>query len=267
MVMGQYLMLSFLALNNIMVIQGGSSGLAYKLAMQWPASFCSTLSIKDTCIESPPNKWTIHGLWPKNLNCKKSFNIGDISESTRVQLAKLWPNLKASSNNGKFWKRQWKRHGSCSSLTMERYFEKVIQLATLYNIYNILEENSIKPSAKKYYTDKEISESIQKVTGYTPEVNSTGDEPFLLSEIRFCFTRAFRMMDCNTTYQLYPLLYLEHWNKHDQHKESSKTRGNMLLVLLVGVLMLASVICLTIVYFKVVYKHKRTSDRIYMQIK
>ena len=29
-----------------MVIQGGSSGLAYKLAMQWPASFCSTLSTK-----------------------------------------------------------------------------------------------------------------------------------------------------------------------------------------------------------------------------
>ena len=29
-----------------MLIQGGSSGLAYKLAMQWPASFCSTLSTK-----------------------------------------------------------------------------------------------------------------------------------------------------------------------------------------------------------------------------
>ena len=31
--------------------------------------------------------------------------------------------------------REWKKHGSCSSLTIEQYFEKVIQLATLYNIY------------------------------------------------------------------------------------------------------------------------------------
>ena len=41
--------LTIQCLRNIiysMVIQGGSSGLAYKLAMQWPASFCSTLSIK-----------------------------------------------------------------------------------------------------------------------------------------------------------------------------------------------------------------------------
>nr|XP_022287332.1 ribonuclease T2-like isoform X2 [Crassostrea virginica] len=144
MVKGQYLMLSFLALNNIMVIQGGSSGLAYKLAMQWPASFCSTLSTK----------------------------------SARVQLAKLWPNLKASSTNREFWEREWKKHGSCSSLTIEQYFEKVIQLATLYNIYNILEKNSIKPSSKIHYTDKDISESIQKVTGYKPNVHSTKKEPF-----------------------------------------------------------------------------------------
>ncbi|XP_078340591.1 uncharacterized protein LOC111100203 isoform X3 [Crassostrea virginica] len=114
MVKGQYLMLSFLVLNNIVVIQGASSGLAYKLAMQWPASFCSTLSTKrkvgmllsahkkerighqratdpppaktDTCIESPPNQWTIHGLWPKNLYCQESFNIGEISEASGIFL-------------------------------------------------------------------------------------------------------------------------------------------------------------------------------------
>nr|XP_022290356.1 ribonuclease-like storage protein [Crassostrea virginica] len=269
MVKGQYLMLSFLILNNIMVIQGGSSGMAYKLAMQWPASFCSTLSTKDTCIESPPNQWTIHGLWPKNLYCQNSFNIGEISESARVQLAKLWPNLNASSNNEQFWEREWKKHGSCSSLTIEQYFEKVIQLATLYNIYNILEKNSIKPSSKIYYTDKDISESIQKVIGYRPKVHSTKKEPFLVSEIRFCFDQAFRMMDCNTTYQLNPLLYLEHWNKHDEHKESSKAGGSVFVILLVGIVIPVTMICLTIVYFKVFYKHERTSssDGIYMQVK
>ncbi|XP_078340587.1 ribonuclease T2-like isoform X2 [Crassostrea virginica] len=101
-----------------------------------------------------------------------------IFQSIRAQLAKLWPNLNASSNNEQFWKQEWKKHGSCSSLTIEQYFEKAIQLATLYNIYNILEKNSIKPSSKIYYTDKEISESIQKVTGYKPKVHSTKMEDF-----------------------------------------------------------------------------------------
>nr|XP_022290695.1 ribonuclease-like storage protein [Crassostrea virginica] len=212
--------------------------------MQWPASFCSTLSTKDTCIESPPNQWTIHGLWPKNLYCHNSFNIGEISESARVQLAKLWPNLNASSNNEQFLEREWKKHGSCSNLTIEQYFKKVIQLASLYNIYNILEKNSIKPS-KIHYT------------------------PFLVSEIRFCFDQAFRMMDCNTTYQLNPLLYLEHWNKHDEHKESGKAGGSVFVILLIGVVIPVTMICLTIVYFKVFYKHERTSssDGIYMQVK
>ena len=94
-------------------------------------------------------------------------------------------------------------------------------------------------------------------------------QPFLVSEIRFCFDQAFRMMDCNTTYQLNPLLYLEHWNKHDEHKESGKAGGSVFVILLVGVVIPVTMICLTIVYFKVFYKHERTlsSDGMYMQVK
>ena len=39
--------------------------------------------------------------------------------------------------------REWKKHGSCSNLTIEQYFKKVIQLATLNNIYRYVIKKQI----------------------------------------------------------------------------------------------------------------------------
>ncbi|KAJ7961964.1 Ribonuclease, partial [Quillaja saponaria] len=109
----------------------------YKLALQWPKSYCSTQprQLRQPCLE--PQQFTIHGLWPVDSNdisitCYGN-NVPPLPPLGTVRtcpfyndLVNSWPNLKNGQDNYSFWKHEWTKHGVCSRLKPNKYFEFAI---------------------------------------------------------------------------------------------------------------------------------------------
>ena len=81
------------------------------------------------------NNYCIHGLWPQYNNyeypkyCKEvEFNINDL-KVLKPDLMIYWKPKKIS-NPEKFWKHEWKKHGSCMfiDITCFEYFFITIEL-------------------------------------------------------------------------------------------------------------------------------------------
>lgn len=81
------------------------------------------------------NEWTIHGLWPEyNASswpqyCNaSSFNYNQISQF-QPTLNQRWTGCTDSlDNNIQFWSHEWYRHGSCTGLSLSRYFNVTLNL-------------------------------------------------------------------------------------------------------------------------------------------
>lgn len=81
----------------------------FTLALQWPISYCKIHS--DRCnLDSMPEVWTIHGLWPSNESkqnrpvcCNNNFDAQQIPQNARKSLKLIWPNLNTDENDTKFW--------------------------------------------------------------------------------------------------------------------------------------------------------------------
>ncbi|RKO88592.1 ribonuclease T2-like protein [Blyttiomyces helicus] len=96
------------------------------LSVQWLTGYCAS----NSCNISPPNFWTIHGLWPDNCNgeqvgnCDKSRQYSDVAERLQAfdpslfnTLQPVWPSFKGSdmSSYDAFWSHEWQKHGTCYS--------------------------------------------------------------------------------------------------------------------------------------------------------
>ncbi|XP_073225753.1 ribonuclease S-6-like [Cicer arietinum] len=95
----------------------------YKLAQQWPTTYCrhSSQTIMMPCNPNVPIKFTLHGLWPSNHSgstssyCSQTkLNNTLIVGNLRTRLIAEWPNL--NGGDFKFWSHEWEKHGTCSSM-------------------------------------------------------------------------------------------------------------------------------------------------------
>lgn len=155
-----------------------------------------------------PEVWTIHGLWPSNKSkqnsptyCYKNFDVQQIPQN--VSLEQSWPNLNTNENNTQFWSQQWRKHGSCALNVhgvenISNYFSKAIELATSYNITEILQNNGITKGSR--YKIKNVQDAMIHRTGKRPKIimwtNTSSCAPAWLFEIRICFDKDFDVIDC-----------------------------------------------------------------------
>nr|POE52367.1 intracellular ribonuclease lx [Quercus suber] len=109
----------------------------YKLALQWPISFCN---VRPSCSKtiSSSQQFTVHGLWPFWANhtilepCPKSglgltmSQVKDILDDLRV----YWPNFEG--DDFIFWSAQWEKHGRCLHRTSFSYFKDTVLRAKQY---------------------------------------------------------------------------------------------------------------------------------------
>ncbi|XP_062585790.1 uncharacterized protein LOC134247439 isoform X2 [Saccostrea cucullata] len=147
------------------------------LVLQWPVTFCR---IKN-CAKEPPNKWTIHGLWPSNvIYCEhnESFQEKNIPENTKALMNDIWPDLTSKNGNRNFWSDEWRKHGTCADVDGTRslagYFTKAVDLAHRYSISSFLENSNITPNATTTYTIRNW-----------------------IFEVRLCLDKTFNIINCN----------------------------------------------------------------------
>ncbi|XP_062596383.1 ribonuclease Oy-like [Saccostrea cucullata] len=174
----------------------------FVLAFRWPVTFCEN----NACAKLPPDFWTIHGLWPSKFNGNRvaycsniTFNENNIPQKTLEPMNKIYPNLYDTQSNVNFWSQQWRKHGTCANVTGTRnvseYFTKVINLASMYNIDQILTDYNI--TKGNTFKIKVIEDGIKFKTNHLPSIQTTaGQKPCWLFEIRLCFNTTFNQIDC-----------------------------------------------------------------------
>jgi hypothetical protein len=90
-------------------------------------------------------EWTLHGLWPQKMECGgPRFNVTAL-DHIRDDLNKYWGSCKGPSANPSFWEHEWTKHGTCTGLSLEGYFEST--LALLFEHRGVCKDSYVIPMA------------------------------------------------------------------------------------------------------------------------
>lgn len=101
-----------------------------------------------------------------------------------MDLGIAWPTIYGSDDD--FWRRQWEKHGICSTFDQCHYFKHTLDIWKAHNVTLMLEDNGIVPGGK--YDYGRIERTILKKTGSNPHITCTGNK--YLGEIHLCFDAA-----------------------------------------------------------------------------
>ncbi|XP_065927482.1 ribonuclease Oy-like isoform X5 [Magallana gigas] len=162
----------------------------------------------------------------RRYNVDKLFVVSKVQHDCRarqldnswpVNIAKemnrQWPNLNKNESNDQFWDKQWRMHGSCAESVpgvqnIGEYFTKVITLANMYNIKEIL--NSSRITEGNQYPAATIQDAIVLSTTKLSKIieSKMRCAKNWLFEIRICFNKQFEVIDCpNVTNSTLKLTY------------------------------------------------------------
>ncbi|KAK9921030.1 hypothetical protein M0R45_029567 [Rubus argutus] len=141
----------------------------YQFAVAYGKGVCykNDLCKKQNPFEYPVG-WTIHGLWPSNyststnkdVSCSKNaqhndvhFNLHNLGSVMVNRLLEVWPNLYEGKSDVDLWENEYEKHGTClqpdPAYNEATYFGKTLELFELYDVFDTLEGNNIRPRPVK----------------------------------------------------------------------------------------------------------------------
>jgi ribonuclease T2 len=91
------------------------------LALSWSPQFCKSNPAESECVE--PRAFVVHGLWPQHERGYPDY-CGSGSRSEQVPDA-LEERMLEWMPSKELVRYQWRKHGSCSGMSMETYFQSV----------------------------------------------------------------------------------------------------------------------------------------------
>jgi ribonuclease T2 len=127
------------------------SGDMFVFAYSWQAEFCFGQTTYAGC--SPPQDYwkthfTLHGLWPQ-------YSTGGYPQTCTTEafdpnvpyaigwsdMTKYWPDAQYAEtdpNYNSFWAHEWTKHGTCTGLAQQDYFQTTINLLKSFGSPQIL---------------------------------------------------------------------------------------------------------------------------------
>ncbi|WP_425505245.1 ribonuclease T2 family protein [Tritonibacter litoralis] len=94
----------------------------YVLALSWSPNWCAVegkAKGSEQCDPRQDHGWTLHGLWPQYHRGWPSYCRSNTPAPTRRMTAEM---ADIMGTSGLAW-HQWKKHGSCSGLSAQGYFD------------------------------------------------------------------------------------------------------------------------------------------------
>mmetsp|Transcript_24929 Transcript_24929/g.57274 ORF Transcript_24929/g.57274 Transcript_24929/m.57274 type:complete len:261 (+) Transcript_24929:42-824(+) len=112
----------------------------YVLAMSFQPEFCyQHKSQRFPGCQQPKEFWrgslTLHGLWPQDYDgswpdscTDENFNPQTVVDLGPERFNLFWPNVKSEEHDQSevyhsFWEHEWTKHGTCTGLTQDEYFD------------------------------------------------------------------------------------------------------------------------------------------------
>lgn len=156
------------------------------LSLSWSPQFCRDNSSNPQCLRS--YAFVVHGLWPQN-------EVGypkDCAQGPRVTtewMKRLLPIMPSSD----LIQHEWRKHGLCSTLSMDDYF------MTVERAYRNVAIPQIYQDPKEYIntTPDEIQRNFLAVNpGLTADRIALQCAGRFLKEVRVCYDKNFQFRSC-----------------------------------------------------------------------
>ena len=165
----------------------------YVLSLSWSPTFCEAAGERGTPPQQQcaarPYSFVVHGLWPQY---EKGF-----PEFCQVPAPRLDRNIVSSMLElmpaPRLIFNEWDKHGTCSGLSQQAYFETVRKMRALVKIPDAY----IEPTEPLMVTPDEVEEAFVKVNpGLTRDAIAVTCDSRRLGEVRLCLGKDFRFRSC-----------------------------------------------------------------------
>jgi ribonuclease T2 len=160
----------------------------YVLALSWSATWCAITGERrgsSQCESGRNPGFVVHGLWPQYESGYPAFCAPDGRNPSRNALQRaegVLPEIGLARH-------QWRKHGTCSGLSAEAYFEAT---ATAKAKVRIPAELAA-PRANQRFTVLEVERAFAEANpGLRPEMMSVTCDRGMMEEVRICLTRDLR---------------------------------------------------------------------------
>lgn len=168
---------------------------SYLLALSWIPAYCADDGDDrrdPRCREGTSIGWAVHGLWPQNdggdwpeycLTTQRDPSRRETSEQTAL-----------FGTSGAAW-HQWNKHGRCSGLSAQGYYDLVQQARDAVVLPEIFQ--GVRRALR---VDPDVIERafIEANPGLTPAMMVTSCADGDLVEVRLCLSRDLEPQDCDS---------------------------------------------------------------------
>jgi ribonuclease T2 len=168
----------------------------FVLALSWSPSFCASSDAALQPLQSGAGRRlavVVHGLWPQYRAGQRQFcrTAEWIPEDRIAEMLPIMPSKRLIIH-------QWRKHGTCTALSMEDYFDFT---RTLFGKVKI-PARYLLPRDPVTATPREIIDDFIKTNrGLAPEMIevlcTSKRKPARLTELRICFSAAGRFAQCS----------------------------------------------------------------------
>lgn len=159
----------------------------YLLALSWSPSWCEITGDERSAQECEADAglgWTLHGLWPQYEESWPEWCESDARDPSRRETEAM-RDIMGSAGLARY---QWEKHGRCSGLEPDAYFELARRAVGTIEL----------PPAEDEWTSAGAVE--RAFLARNPEINGDGlvvtCRDGLVMEVRICFSRGLEPRDC-----------------------------------------------------------------------
>lgn len=167
----------------------------YVLALSWSPSYCAAAAERspnrrpDQQCEGRPFSFVVHGLWPQH---QQGFPENCQVPSPRLNRRIVGANLDIMPSPRLIF-HEWDKHGTCSGLSPERYFEtvrKAREAVTIPQEYNDLDKPQM-------VSPGDVGEAFVKANpGLSRNSMTVSCSSRWLSEVRVCMNKDLTFREC-----------------------------------------------------------------------
>lgn len=164
----------------------------YALSMSWSPNFCATHRDPHQCATGRQFGFVLHGLWPQY---QQGYPESCSSQRITPALERKYAPLFASP---KLILHEWPKHGTCSGLAPEQYFDLTAKLKQGL----VIPADYRRPSAPVRVSSAEFAQAFK---ASNPGLAEGGVLPFcsgggrFLQEIHVCYSKSGQSQRCGVT--------------------------------------------------------------------
>lgn len=157
----------------------------YVLSLSWSPTYCMLNNGDKSTQCKDKHNFVVHGLWPQyehGYPRECPSNVKHLDYKTVQSMLDIMPSERLVNI-------EWDRHGTCSSLSPDKYFKTVRAAYNSVKIPNLANEN-------RYKAGDIESEFIKINQGLTNDMVAVTTKEGKLNEVRICMTQNLEFRTC-----------------------------------------------------------------------